>query len=191
MGRIFDYGHIVVDECHHFSAPRYDALLSESRAKYLLGITATPHRQDGHQPLIFMLAGPIRHTVKNDNRHQFEQRVVVRRLDKPLPFDLSRVDSRPHFADVYRRLMHDKDRNHQIVEDVVAEIQKGRHPLVLTERREHATMLADLLRRRGITCEVLHRRTGRHTKTPERFAHSLVRSLQRGALRAATRHELY
>jgi superfamily II DNA or RNA helicase len=120
-----------------------------------LGITATPHRQDGHQPLIFMLAGPIRHTVKNDNRHEFEQRVIVRRLGKPPPFDFSGVGSRPHIADVYRWLMHDEDRNHQIVEDVVAEIQKGRHPLLLTERREHATMLADLLRRRGITCEVL------------------------------------
>jgi superfamily II DNA or RNA helicase len=51
--------------------------------------------------------------------------------------------------------MHDEERNHQIVEDVVAELQKGRHPLLLTERREHATMLAELLRRRGITCEVL------------------------------------
>jgi superfamily II DNA or RNA helicase len=153
--RLFDYGQIIVDECHHISAPRYEALLSESRAKYLLGITATPHRQDGHQPLIFMLAGPIRHAVKNDNRHEFEQRVIVRRLDKHPPFDLSRVDSRPHIADVYRWLMHDEDRNHQIVEDVVAEVQKGRHPLLLTERREHATMLADLLRRRGITCEVL------------------------------------
>jgi len=37
----------------------------------------------------------------------------------------------------------------------VVEIQKGRHPLLLTERREHGTMLADLLRRRGITCEAL------------------------------------
>ena len=153
--RLFDYGQIIVDECHHISAPRYEALLSESRAKYLLGITATPHRQDGHQPLIFMLAGPIRHTVKNDNRHEFEQRVIVRRLDKPPPFDLSGADSRPHIADVYRWLMHDEDRNHQIVEDVAAEIQEGRHPLLLTERREHATMLADLLRLRGITCEVL------------------------------------
>lgn len=75
--RLFDYGQIIIDECHHISAPRYEVLLSEARAKYLLGITATPHRQDGHQPLIFMLAGPIRHTVKMDNRHAFEQQVIV------------------------------------------------------------------------------------------------------------------
>jgi superfamily II DNA or RNA helicase len=153
--RLFDYGQIIVDECHHISAPRYETLLSDSRAKYLLGITATPHRQDGHQPLIFMLAGPIRYAVKGDNRHEFEQRIIVRRLDHPPPVDLSRAESRPHIADVYRWLMLDEDRNHQIIEDVVAEVKDGRHPLLLTERREHATMLADLLRQRGITCEVL------------------------------------
>ena len=37
--RLFDYGQIIIDECHHISAPRYEALLSEARAKYLLGIT--------------------------------------------------------------------------------------------------------------------------------------------------------
>lgn len=153
--RLFDYGQIIIDECHHISAPRYEVLLSEARAKYLLGITATPHRQDGHQPLIFMLAGPIRHTVKIDNRHAFEQQVIVRRFSNPAPLGLSQVEARPHIADIYRWLMHDEARNHQIVEDVVAEINEGRYPLLLTERREHATILADTLRLRGITCEVL------------------------------------
>ena len=37
--RLFDYGQIIIDECHHISAPRYEALLSEARAKYLLRIT--------------------------------------------------------------------------------------------------------------------------------------------------------
>ena len=98
--RLFDYGQIIIDECHHISAPRYEALLSEARAKYLLGITATPHRQDGHQPLIFMLAGPIRYTVKSDNRHAFEQRVIVRRLNSPVPAELLREETRPHIADI-------------------------------------------------------------------------------------------
>ena len=102
-----------------------------------------------------MLAGPIRYTVKTDSRHTFEQRVIVRRLNHSVPTELSRQETRPHIADIYRWLMHDETRNHQIVEDVVAETKEGRHPLLLTERREHATMLAGLLRLRGITCEVL------------------------------------
>lgn len=32
-----------------------------------------------------MLAGPIQHTVKIDNRHAFEQQVIVRRFSNPAP----------------------------------------------------------------------------------------------------------
>ena len=57
--------HVIVDECHHVSAPRFEMVLNEVRAKYVLGLTATPERQDGHQKIIFMAAGPIRHKVKS------------------------------------------------------------------------------------------------------------------------------
>jgi hypothetical protein len=59
-----EYGHVIVDECHHVSAPRFEMVLNEVRAKYVLGLTATPERQDGHQKIIFMAAAPIRHKVK-------------------------------------------------------------------------------------------------------------------------------
>lgn len=71
------YGQVIIDECHHISAPRFEMVLNEVRAKYVLGLTATPDRQDGHQKIVFMLAGPIRHKVKIDHANKFEQRVVV------------------------------------------------------------------------------------------------------------------
>ena len=51
---LLDYGQVIIDECHHISAPNYERLLSEVHARYVLGLTATPERQDGHQPIIFM-----------------------------------------------------------------------------------------------------------------------------------------
>ncbi len=63
---LYEYGQIIIDECHHISAPNYERLLSEVHAKFTLGITATPNRQDGHQPIIFMQAGPIRHVVATE-----------------------------------------------------------------------------------------------------------------------------
>ncbi|TXS92194.1 DEAD/DEAH box helicase [Parahaliea maris] len=153
--RLFDYGQIIVDECHHIAAPRYEALISEARAKYLAGITATPHRQDGHQSLIFMLAGPIRYAVKDDQRHTFEQRVIVRRVHRAPPQELSIPESRPHIADIYRWLTLDDERNQLIIGDVVAAVSEGRNPLLLTERREHASLLADRLRELGVSCQVL------------------------------------
>lgn len=47
--RAFDY--VVVDEFHHASAPSYRSLLAKLDFGFLLGLTATPERQDGHDVL--------------------------------------------------------------------------------------------------------------------------------------------
>ena len=49
IARSFDY--VVVDEFHHASAPSYRRLLSRLEPGFLLGLTATPERQDGHDVL--------------------------------------------------------------------------------------------------------------------------------------------
>lgn len=58
---IHDYGQIIIDECHHVPAASFELVLSESCAKYIVGLTATPNRQDGFQKIMFMLAGSVRH----------------------------------------------------------------------------------------------------------------------------------
>ena len=152
---LFDYGQIIIDECHHLSAPKYEALLNEVHSQYVVGLTATPQRQDGHQPIIFMQAGPIRHSVKTDSRHHFEQRVIVRRIFNAPPMELTNTEIRPHISDIYRWLMESDERNMEIIEDVVAAISSQRNPLVLTERRDHALALGKLLGEKGISYQVL------------------------------------
>jgi hypothetical protein len=58
-----NYGQVIVDECHHVGAVSFDAILKRTKAKYVLGLTATPIRRDGQQPIIFMQCGPIRYTA--------------------------------------------------------------------------------------------------------------------------------
>jgi hypothetical protein len=58
-----NYGHVIADECHHLSAFSFEALMKRARARYVLGLTATPIRRDGRQPIIFMQCGPTRHTA--------------------------------------------------------------------------------------------------------------------------------
>ncbi|EPT5692886.1 TOTE conflict system archaeo-eukaryotic primase domain-containing protein, partial [Escherichia coli] len=58
-----NYGQIIVDECHHIGAVSFSAILKETNARYLLGLTATPIRRDGLHPIIFMYCGAIRHTA--------------------------------------------------------------------------------------------------------------------------------
>lgn len=152
---IQDYGHIIVDECHHISAPRFEMVLNEVRAKYVLGLTATPDRQDGHQKIIFMTAGPIRHKVKTDHSERFEQRVVVTQIYNQPPIELTHSEQRPRITDVYRWLAEDEKRNRKIVDDVIAKIADDRHPLVLTERREHAELINQLLTDQGFDSVIL------------------------------------
>ncbi|WP_286196962.1 DEAD/DEAH box helicase family protein, partial [Thalassotalea sp. G20_0] len=98
---IFDYGQIIIDECHHLSAPRYELLLNEVRSRYVLGITATPHRQDGHQPIIHMQAGPVRHKAQEKQRDYL--RTVIFRDTGLLP-PSEWAENKPHISDVYRWL---------------------------------------------------------------------------------------
>jgi Type III restriction enzyme, res subunit len=57
------YGHVIVDECHHVSASSFARVLSEVKARFVLGLTATPRRRDGHDPIVEMQLGPIRFAV--------------------------------------------------------------------------------------------------------------------------------
>ncbi len=57
------YGHVIVDECHHLPAVSFEQVIRASKAKYVLGLTATVTRKDGHHPIIFMKCGYIRYKV--------------------------------------------------------------------------------------------------------------------------------
>lgn len=150
-----DYGHVIVDECHHVSAPRFEMVLNEVRAKYVLGLTATPERQDGHQKIIFMAAGPIRHKVKSTTEEKFEQQVVVHQLYESPPRQLIHSEERPKISDAYRWIMENDERTQRIVDDVQICVQQSNHPIVLTERREHAETIHTMLLEKEIDSVVL------------------------------------
>jgi superfamily II DNA or RNA helicase len=146
---------VIVDECHHVSAPRFEMVLNEVRAKYVLGLTATPERQDGHQKIIFMAAGPIRHKVKNSSEGRFEQEVQFHQFYDTPPLHLTRAEERPKISDAYRWIMENEARTRRITSDVIDGVHKNRHPIVLTERREHAEMINNLLQENGIDSIIL------------------------------------
>jgi len=58
-----DYGHLVVDECHHLSAHSFERVARQAKAKFVTGLSATITRKDGHHPIIFIQCGPVRHRV--------------------------------------------------------------------------------------------------------------------------------
>ncbi|MCX6028194.1 MAG: DEAD/DEAH box helicase family protein [Chloroflexi bacterium] len=142
-----NYGHVIVDECHHVSAVSFERVVGQCKARYVMGLSATVARKDGHQPIIFMQCGPIRHRVndrKQAETRPFDHKVVVRHTHFRLP---PHLPDAPALAiqDLYALLVKDDQRNQLIIEDVIAAVQAGRSPVLLTERREHLELLTSRL----------------------------------------------
>jgi superfamily II DNA or RNA helicase len=137
---VADYGHVIVDECHHVPAVSFERVMREVKARFVTGLTATPHRRDGHHPILEMQIGPIRHVVysRGHSARPFARELRVRETGFTLPLSAAP----PAIQDVYRQLACDPQRNALIVDDVIAAIEAGRSPIVLTERRDHLEFLA-------------------------------------------------
>jgi hypothetical protein len=85
VGRVDDlvagYGHVIVDECHHIPAASFERVLSEVKARFVTGLTATPRRRDGLHPITEMQLGPVRFAVDARSqaaRQSFDHRLIVR-----------------------------------------------------------------------------------------------------------------
>jgi hypothetical protein len=98
-----NYGQVIVDECHHVGAVSFDAILKRTKARYVLGLTATPIRRDGQQPIIFMQCGPIRYTAAKPIGAPHDLEVVPRSW-------FSRIDlpAEAGIQDVFRHLANDQ-----------------------------------------------------------------------------------
>ena len=138
-----DYGMVIVDECHHVSSVSFEQVLRQVTATYVYGLTATPIRKDGHQPIIFMQCGKIRFTsdAKCQMENQGFKRLLVPRFTS---FRTITQDSNSYVR-ITQELSEDKVRNEFIIEDVKAAIQNGRTPLVLTTRTIHVKVLVQML----------------------------------------------
>lgn len=146
--RVADYGHVVFDECHHLAAKSFELVARRARARFVLGLSATVTRKDGHHPIIMMQCGPIRHRV--DAKQQAEDRpfshhVIVR----PTGFRSSAgpdSDQRMLYQNLCAEIMRSEKRNAMIRDDVIAALRDGRAPLVLAERTEHVAILSEMIR---------------------------------------------
>ena len=131
-----DYGMIIVDECHHVSAESFERVLKAAHAQYVYGLTATPKRSDGHQPIIFMQCGAIRYSADAKDyaaKHGFSH-ILVPRFTKSRT-DIS--DDKPTITDAYKQITESEYRNTLIVNDIKMVVQSGRTPIVISERMTH------------------------------------------------------
>ena len=139
-----DYGMVIVDECHHVSSITFEQVLRSIKAHTIYGLTATPIRKDGHQPIIFMQCGPIRFST--DVKSQIAKQSFDRFLIPRFTSYNSILEDRLSIATLYKYLSEDEIRNNLIVEDTCKAVNTGRTPIILTNRTAHVSVLAEKLK---------------------------------------------
>ncbi len=142
------YEQIVVDECHHIAAFTFESILKKSPARYILGLTATPYRKDGHQAIIYMQSGPIRYEMSGEEIKFNSKRVIVRNSDFKLPDE---AGLQPPIHQVWNHLINDEGRLELVSDDIIDALDEARVPLVLSERKEHLRLLKKNLLSKNIS----------------------------------------
>jgi superfamily II DNA or RNA helicase len=152
---VASYGQVIVDECHHVPAASFERVLAEVKARYVVGLTATPQRRDGLHPIIEMQIGPARFTVDPKShaaRRPFEHRLIVRETR----FTLPPGRRTPSVQELHAALAADEKRNEMVLNDALACLEERRSPILLTERRDHLEYFAEKLRKFTRHLVVLH-----------------------------------
>ncbi len=136
---VADYGHLIVDECHHLSAVSFELVARRTKARYVLGLSATIARKDGHHPIIFMQCGPVRYRV--DAKSQAATRLFSHKVRLRETGFQHRPDQEAQgpslMTTLYAALAQDEKQNDLIFNDVLLSLEARRRPVILTERRDH------------------------------------------------------
>ena len=136
---VASYGQVIVDECHHLPAVSFERVLAEAKARYVVGLTATPQRRDGHHPITEMQLGPVRFAI-DPKSHAVQRPFAHKLVARETGFKAS-SDEMP-IQEMYAALAADEERNQLILDDVIRALEERRSPILLTERVDHLEYFA-------------------------------------------------
>jgi superfamily II DNA or RNA helicase len=139
-----NYGHVIVDECHHIGAASFDAILKRVKAKYVLGLTATP----------------IRHTAAKPANAPHDLEVIPQRRNAQI-----KLAQDARIQDVFHHIANDDDRTTAIATEIESAFEQGRKVLVLTERTEHLNAIERALKNNIAPLFVLHGRLSKKQRS--------------------------
>lgn len=153
LGR--DFGVVVVDEAHHIPASTFRGLMPHLPGRWRFGLTATPERSDGLEPMLHAAIGPVVDTVS------IAELVAAGRLVWPRIYQVEtgRKYSATKHTGLLSEIEVDDWRNAAIVKTAHALAVTGRRVLVLSLRVAHCYALQEELRARGVKASALTGKT--------------------------------
>ena len=144
------FGLVIVDECHHIAALTLSQVMPQIPAKYVLGISATPERNDGLEHVIYWLLGPCAFVYKRlpsitgiSHTVNVKQVIFSDGQDKS---DAKMWNGQLAFAEMINRLADDEQRNRVLVDIILTSYKEGRRKiLVVSSIVQHAKLLRERL----------------------------------------------
>lgn len=144
-----NYDMMIVDECHHVTARMFEYVVAQFKGKYLYGLTATPERKNGHEPILFQRIGPILYEAKIEDDSSFERYLNLRftNFGKLDPTIIASHD----FIELSNKIANDEFRNKLILKDILAMYKQQKKILVICNRHLQLVELQKALARENIS----------------------------------------
>ena len=137
-------GTVIVDECHVIATDTLSKSLFYSTPRYIIGLSATPHRSDGMDVLLDLYFG------KNKILRKLYRKHTVYRVNTGLEFETKLTrDGKLDWNSIIEGQSTDEKRNEMIIQ--VIQKHKDRHFLVLCKRISQAEYLIEKLLQKGET----------------------------------------
>ena len=137
-------GLVITDETHRVGAETWSVVPTRFKARWRLGVSATPRRKDGAEDVFFNHIGPVLFAAE-------EQRMTPKVRRVWTDFKLIQTPSlNPALVSkslLLKFLCANKARNKQIAEQIALAVAAGRKPMVLSERLQHLDDLCALYQR--------------------------------------------
>lgn len=142
-----DFGLTIVDECHHTGAEMFSKALPQITTKYMLGLSATPERKDGLSQVFKYYLGDIAYEYIRPEMPEVTVKAIYFKSDRD-EFTTRYYNKigKPDLAKTVGMLVELEERNELICKQIKFYLKdERRNIIILSQRREHATILQAML----------------------------------------------
>jgi superfamily II DNA or RNA helicase len=144
------FGLVLCDEVHRMGAEGFSQAMWHFPAKYRLGMSATPFRKDGKDQVFQWHIGPVRVEatmevlVPKVLYHQSGWKIPRSANGEKIPHDFGNISL------LLKPIGRNHERNALIVQYLHSTYERGRNCIAFSDNLEHLTIIADMLRAKGI-----------------------------------------
>lgn len=166
------FGFVVFDECHHSSSDSYQFIIQKFSPTYLIGVSATPHKNEGMDKVIKLMLGKVIHRTTDSELQGLnilmKPRVEVKETKFYAEYKSWVFNGREmnNYQSLIKKLVNCNERNRQIASDI-SNLNK-RKILVVTKRLSHIESLSQEVLRLQPKARVLQL-TGREKDTERKL----------------------